>query len=192
MLEFIKKQNTEHLIIYVNPTASYSRVQSTTQRGRCCHACPSPTTALPHCPTTCNNFGSTTALTMNKFVIMKNRHFLVYTTPKRLVLFCSSFLIFSNISVSFFCSYTIGEPSCNWWRNFLPYKKYEWIDNNFAWPHGGIYTWQSSLWPGPIQQDQHWRQAWSLNWTTVISPLWLNACLPEKGNMGINVVMLAR
>ena len=102
MLEFIKKQNTEHLIIYVNPTASYSRVQSTTQRGRCCHACPSPTTALPHCPTTCNNFGSTTALTRNKFVIMKNRHFLVYTTPKRLVLFCSSFLIFLTFLSLFF------------------------------------------------------------------------------------------
>jgi len=39
---------------------------------------------------------------MNKFVIMKNRHFLVYTTPKRLVLFCSSFLIFLTFLSLFF------------------------------------------------------------------------------------------
>jgi hypothetical protein len=90
-----------------------SRVQSTTEQGRCCHACPSPTTALPHCPTTCNNFGSTRALTMNKFIIMKKRQFLVYTTPKRLILFCIFQKNSTKIFSVFFCTHTIGEPACN-------------------------------------------------------------------------------
>lgn len=69
-----------HLIIYVNPTASYSRVQSITQQADAAmHVQFQPLPCLTVPPL--NNFGSTRDLTMNKFIVMKDCQFLVYTVP---------------------------------------------------------------------------------------------------------------